>query len=647
MNLVAKEYVAARGDLGGALVLSEFAGAAAELKQAFLVNPHDIAGREEPAGAGAADRARRGRQADAGDAPAPVQERPRPLGAARSSTRCAARRPGSPPAARPAGPRRRCRATGAGPRDDARCPPDLDAALAALAGRAAAADRQRLRRRAGPAASTTRRRPVPEPGVAEVLARLAAVDGVTVALVSGRGVADLRTTSGLTGALPLGRQPRRGVRRAADRRARRPARRAGRPPGAARRRRRRRPAGDQAGERRRARPAGPRPRRRPPRCWSRSRALADSSLTLKPGKDVLELAVTDADKGTALRRLVGELGARRRDLPRRRRHRRGRLPRPGRRTTSPSRSARARPTPAYRVADSAGAARASLRAAGRPARLTRRRACRAVRRRVTDGPGRPVTCAPDVDNSGARPTATCAFSDRPPELRGSVVPSGLSTNGRRRCALTRVYTSRLAMTVEHVSAIPVRWSHNNYGVPTRSSGHFPSSRTVPVTLHCPLPRRPRRAGWFANRPLAVKFGVLIGVVVLAFGGVLGSMLIGNADGARGRATELANLNARRDAGPPARHPRQRAQGRRLQGHRPREPGRAARRAGRRHRHPARPCSPSSRRSRSTGASADAVAGLADSFGAYTDAISAFVDARGGRPGGHARCAGRRSRPPTT
>jgi trehalose 6-phosphate synthase len=44
MNLVAKEYVAARSDLGGTLVLSEFAGAAAELKQALLVNPHDIAG---------------------------------------------------------------------------------------------------------------------------------------------------------------------------------------------------------------------------------------------------------------------------------------------------------------------------------------------------------------------------------------------------------------------------------------------------------------------------------------------------------------------------------------------------------------------------------------------------------------------------
>jgi trehalose 6-phosphate synthase len=41
MNLVAKEYVATRGDSGGALVLSEFAGAATELRQAFLCNPHD------------------------------------------------------------------------------------------------------------------------------------------------------------------------------------------------------------------------------------------------------------------------------------------------------------------------------------------------------------------------------------------------------------------------------------------------------------------------------------------------------------------------------------------------------------------------------------------------------------------------------
>jgi trehalose 6-phosphate synthase len=44
MNLVAKEYVASRSDLGGALVLSEFTGAADELRQAYLVNPHDLEG---------------------------------------------------------------------------------------------------------------------------------------------------------------------------------------------------------------------------------------------------------------------------------------------------------------------------------------------------------------------------------------------------------------------------------------------------------------------------------------------------------------------------------------------------------------------------------------------------------------------------
>jgi trehalose 6-phosphate synthase len=42
MNLVAKEYVACRNDLTGALVLSEFTGAAIELKDAYLVNPHDL-----------------------------------------------------------------------------------------------------------------------------------------------------------------------------------------------------------------------------------------------------------------------------------------------------------------------------------------------------------------------------------------------------------------------------------------------------------------------------------------------------------------------------------------------------------------------------------------------------------------------------
>lgn len=44
MNLVAKEYVACRFDTDGVLLLSEFAGASDELRQAILVNPHDIEG---------------------------------------------------------------------------------------------------------------------------------------------------------------------------------------------------------------------------------------------------------------------------------------------------------------------------------------------------------------------------------------------------------------------------------------------------------------------------------------------------------------------------------------------------------------------------------------------------------------------------
>ncbi|HET7388528.1 MAG TPA: trehalose-6-phosphate synthase [Nocardioidaceae bacterium] len=44
MNLVAKEYVACRYTDDGALVLSEFAGSADELRQAYLVNPYDVNG---------------------------------------------------------------------------------------------------------------------------------------------------------------------------------------------------------------------------------------------------------------------------------------------------------------------------------------------------------------------------------------------------------------------------------------------------------------------------------------------------------------------------------------------------------------------------------------------------------------------------
>ena len=42
MNLVAKEFVAARDDEDGVLILSQFAGASRELKDAVIVNPYDI-----------------------------------------------------------------------------------------------------------------------------------------------------------------------------------------------------------------------------------------------------------------------------------------------------------------------------------------------------------------------------------------------------------------------------------------------------------------------------------------------------------------------------------------------------------------------------------------------------------------------------
>jgi trehalose 6-phosphate synthase/phosphatase len=44
MNLVAKEFVASRGDEDGVLILSEFAGAADELTDAIIVNPYDVDG---------------------------------------------------------------------------------------------------------------------------------------------------------------------------------------------------------------------------------------------------------------------------------------------------------------------------------------------------------------------------------------------------------------------------------------------------------------------------------------------------------------------------------------------------------------------------------------------------------------------------
>jgi trehalose 6-phosphate synthase len=47
MNLVAKEYCAARFDNDGVLILSEFTGAWDELKRSLRINPHDIDGLKE------------------------------------------------------------------------------------------------------------------------------------------------------------------------------------------------------------------------------------------------------------------------------------------------------------------------------------------------------------------------------------------------------------------------------------------------------------------------------------------------------------------------------------------------------------------------------------------------------------------------
>ena len=186
-------------------------------------------------------------------------------------------------------------------------PAALDAALTTLAGRrpvlvASDYDGVLARLRDDPGAAA------PEPGVAEALTRLSRVDGVTVALVSGRGVADLRATSGLSGDFrwvgshgaefdgPLTGELADRRDRLADRLA----------PLVA----------TVDGAWLEIKPASVAVHVRPvadrvaaARLLDEARAAADSSLTLKPGKDVLEIAVTDAHKGAALRRLADELGA--------------------------------------------------------------------------------------------------------------------------------------------------------------------------------------------------------------------------------------------------------------------------------------------------------------------------------------------------
>jgi len=47
MNLVAKEYISARDDESGVLILSQFTGASKELRDALIVNPYNIEGMSE------------------------------------------------------------------------------------------------------------------------------------------------------------------------------------------------------------------------------------------------------------------------------------------------------------------------------------------------------------------------------------------------------------------------------------------------------------------------------------------------------------------------------------------------------------------------------------------------------------------------
>ena len=106
MNLVAKEFVAARDDEDGVLVLSALAGAAQELGDALIVNPYDVDGFAD--GAGAGDRHAAAEQAHPHARDAPRRRRPQrlqlgvghprgarePVDQAAASTPCAAgRRP--------------------------------------------------------------------------------------------------------------------------------------------------------------------------------------------------------------------------------------------------------------------------------------------------------------------------------------------------------------------------------------------------------------------------------------------------------------------------------------------------------------------------------------------------------------------------
>ncbi|MEI4271556.1 trehalose-phosphatase [Klenkia sp. LSe6-5] len=149
---------------------------------------------------------------------------------------------------------------------------------------------------------------VPEPWAPDLLRRLAAAPDVTVALVSGRGVADLRTTSGLGEPFRFvgshgaefddGLDPAAAAERDLLVEAVQPL--VDAVPGA---RLEVKPAAVAVHVRTVA------DRAAATALLERAAAAAGPHHTAKPGKDVLELAVTDADKGTAVLRLADQLGA--------------------------------------------------------------------------------------------------------------------------------------------------------------------------------------------------------------------------------------------------------------------------------------------------------------------------------------------------
>jgi methyl-accepting chemotaxis protein len=144
-------------------------------------------------------------------------------------------------------------------------------------------------------------------------------------------------------------------------------------------------------------------------------------------------------------------------------------------------------------------------------------------------------------------------------------------------------------------------------------------------VNAPSPFRApgRRTGWFADRPLAVKFGLLVGVVLLALSGLLTAVLVGNS-AVRGANTDLARLNEAQEL---VLQLDTRASELKVDGYkavvRPDPEGQLPELA----EDIATPEGLLAELAEVplTGASATAVAGLAESYGAYTDAISVFVD----------------------